>query len=55
MEFAPTDNVTIVLDGFVSNMEASNYNRNYMLWGARILGGGPKSVRRKACRRRRTF
>jgi len=40
MEFAPTDNVTIVLDGFTSQLEASNYNRNYMLWGAKIIQGG---------------
>ena len=38
MEFAPTDNVTIVLDGFTSKLEASNYNRNYMLWGSKIIG-----------------
>ena len=40
MEFAPTDDVTIVLDGFVSRLEAANYNRNYMLWGARTIQGG---------------
>jgi iron complex outermembrane receptor protein len=40
MEFAPTDNVTIVLDGFTSTLEASNYNRNYMLWGSAIIGRG---------------
>jgi iron complex outermembrane receptor protein len=40
MEFAPTDNLSIVLDGFVSRLDASNYNRNYMLWGARTIQGG---------------
>jgi iron complex outermembrane receptor protein len=40
MEFAPTDNLTFVIDGFTSKLEASNYNRNYMLWGARIIQGG---------------
>ena len=40
MEFAPTDDVTFVIDGFTSKMKASNYNRNYMLWGARIIQGG---------------
>ena len=40
MEFAPTDDVSIVLDYFTSKMKASNYNRNYMLWGARIIQGG---------------
>ena len=40
VEFAPTDDLTITLDGFVTNLEASNYNRNYMLWGSRIIQGG---------------
>jgi iron complex outermembrane receptor protein len=40
MEFAPSDDVNIVIDGFTSKMEASNYNRNYMLWGSRIIQGG---------------
>jgi iron complex outermembrane receptor protein len=40
LEFAPTDNLTFVIDGFTTTLEASNYNRNYMLWGARIIQGG---------------
>jgi iron complex outermembrane receptor protein len=40
MEFAPSDDVTITLDGFTSKLKASNYNRNYMLWGSRIIQGG---------------
>jgi iron complex outermembrane receptor protein len=40
MEFAPSDNVTIVLDGLVSRLDASNYNRNYALWGAAIIPRG---------------
>jgi iron complex outermembrane receptor protein len=40
MEFAPTDDLTIVIDGFTSKLKASNYNRNYMLWGARTIQGG---------------
>jgi iron complex outermembrane receptor protein len=40
MEFAPTDNVTFTIDGMTTTLEASNYNRNYMLWGARIIQGG---------------
>jgi iron complex outermembrane receptor protein len=39
-EWAPSDDFTLTLDGFVSNLEASNYNRNYMLWGSRIIQGG---------------
>jgi len=42
MEFAPLDNLTIVLDAFKSKLKASNYNRNYMLWGGsgQHPGGG---------------
>ena len=40
LEWAPSDDVTVVLDGFVSTLEAGNYNRNYMLWGSRIIQGG---------------
>lgn len=39
-EFAPMDNLTITLDAFKSKLKASNYNRNYMLWGARTIQGG---------------
>jgi len=40
VEFAPTENLTVTLDGFTSTLDAANYNRNYMLWGARIVQGG---------------
>jgi iron complex outermembrane receptor protein len=40
LEFAPADNLTFVIDGFVSNLDAANYNRNYLLWGARTIQGG---------------
>jgi iron complex outermembrane receptor protein len=40
MEFAPTDNLTITLDAFKSELKASNYNRNYMLWGAATIQRG---------------
>jgi iron complex outermembrane receptor protein len=40
LELAPTDDLTFVIDGFVSNLDAANYNRNYMLWGARTIQGG---------------
>jgi iron complex outermembrane recepter protein len=36
----PTNELTFDLTGFSSNMKASNYNRNYLVWGSRILGGG---------------
>ena len=33
MQFKPSDNLTLGLSGFVSDMDANNYNRNFMLWG----------------------
>ncbi len=39
-QFKPTDNFTFSLTGFSSKMKADNYNRNYMLWGSRILAQG---------------
>jgi len=40
LEFAPTEDFTFVIDAFTSDLKAHNYNRNYMLWGARIIQGG---------------
>jgi len=40
LEIAASDELTLVFDGFVSKLDASNYNRNYMLWGSRIIQGG---------------
>jgi iron complex outermembrane receptor protein len=39
-EFKPSDNFKFSLTGFLSRMKADNYNRNYMLWGSRILAQG---------------
>ena len=33
VQFRPSDNLTLGLSGFLSDMEANNYNRNFMLWG----------------------
>ena len=33
LQFKPSDNLTLGLSGFLSDMEADNYNRNFMLWG----------------------
>jgi iron complex outermembrane receptor protein len=33
LQFKPSDNVTLGLSGFMSDMDANNYNRNFMLWG----------------------
>lgn len=40
VQFKPTDNFTVDLSGFVSNLEASNYNRNYLLYNPRTIGSG---------------
>jgi iron complex outermembrane receptor protein len=39
LQFKPADNWTIDLNGFVSKLDAPNYNRNYMLWGAHFING----------------
>jgi iron complex outermembrane recepter protein len=33
LQFKPNDDVTLGLSGFRSDMDANNYNRNFMLWG----------------------
>ena len=33
LQFKPSDNLTLGLSGFYSDMDANNYNRNFMLWG----------------------
>lgn len=38
-QFKPTDTVELEANYFRSDMEADNYNRNYMLWGSRIING----------------
>src|SRR4051794_30076989 len=33
VQYKPSDNLTLGLSGFLSDMDANNYNRNFMLWG----------------------
>jgi len=40
LEFKPTDDVTIDLSGFASKLEASNYNRNYLVWLTHFVNRG---------------
>ncbi|HEX7802234.1 MAG TPA: TonB-dependent receptor [Pseudoxanthomonas sp.] len=40
IQFKPTDNLSLDLSGFSSKLDASNYNRNYLLYNPRILNGG---------------
>jgi iron complex outermembrane recepter protein len=37
VQFKPTDNFSIDLSGFVSKLNASNYNRNYLLYSPRFV------------------
>ncbi|MGN6226847.1 MAG: TonB-dependent receptor [Dyella sp.] len=39
VQFKPADNVSVNLDGFISKLNADNYNRNYMLWGNHFIPG----------------
>lgn len=40
IEFKPTDNLTLDLNGFYSKLKADNYNRNYMMWASSALANG---------------
>ena len=40
LEFKPTDDVTIDLSGFASKLDASNYNRNYLVWLTHFVNRG---------------
>jgi iron complex outermembrane receptor protein len=40
IELQPNDAWNLDLTAFSSKMEASNYNRNYMMWGARFINEG---------------
>ncbi|MBS0582525.1 MAG: TonB-dependent receptor [Proteobacteria bacterium] len=40
LEFKPTDNLTLDLNGFYSKLKADNYNRNYMMWGSQFVNSG---------------
>ena len=40
LEFRPNDDLRLDLQGFISELEATNYNRNYLLWGVNVLNDG---------------
>ncbi len=40
VQVKPLDNLTFDLSGFVSNMKAPNYNRNYLFWGSHVVNQG---------------
>jgi len=39
LQFKPSDNLTLGLTGFSSEMKANNYNRNFMMWGSNFAAG----------------
>jgi iron complex outermembrane receptor protein len=40
LQIKPTNDLTLDLSGFRSKMEATNYNRNYLIFPSKILDGG---------------
>lgn len=40
VQVKPSQGLSFELTGFDSKMSATNYNRNYLVWGSRILSGG---------------
>ena len=40
IQVKPTDNLSLGLNAFVSNQEAGNYNRNYLLWLTHFVNRG---------------
>jgi iron complex outermembrane receptor protein len=40
VQLKPTNDLTLGVSAFTSELNASNYNRNYLLWGSSILAGG---------------
>jgi len=40
IQWKPSDRMSLDLSGFVSNLDAPNYNRNYLLWPHNFVNGG---------------
>jgi iron complex outermembrane recepter protein len=40
LEFRPTDDLRLDAQFFLSELDATNYNRNYLFWGERVLNFG---------------
>ncbi|HUH30466.1 MAG TPA: TonB-dependent receptor [Rhodanobacter sp.] len=40
IQFKPTDDLTLDLNGFYTKLKADNYNRNYMLWTSQFINQG---------------
>ncbi|HEX4781480.1 MAG TPA: TonB-dependent receptor plug domain-containing protein, partial [Usitatibacter sp.] len=39
VQVKPTRDIELNLTAFTSHMDATNYNRNWMFWGSRVIGG----------------
>lgn len=39
VQFKPNDDLTLGVSGFTSEMDANNYNRNFMMWGSNFARG----------------
>jgi iron complex outermembrane recepter protein len=39
VQLQPTRDLELDISAFKSHMEATNYNRNWMFWGSRVIGG----------------
>lgn len=44
VQLKPSKALSFELTGFESKMDATNYNRNYLVWGSHILAGGAGQV-----------
>jgi iron complex outermembrane receptor protein len=40
IQLKPNDNLGFDLNGFISNLDAPNYNRNYLLWDTHFINSG---------------
>jgi iron complex outermembrane recepter protein len=40
VEWKPTDNLSLDLSGFLSNLDAPNYNRNFLMWDTHFINSG---------------
>lgn len=40
LEFRPTDDLRLDAQFFISDLDAANYNRNYLLWNSRVIASG---------------
>src|SRR5262249_51890617 len=40
VQWQPTENLGLDLSAFLSNLDAPNYNRNYLLWTTHFIGSG---------------